>query len=307
MKEFEHRLAAEVESRVRQENKIAKTQGANEESSVDPQSIASPTPTLSSTTNVSQSMPSVPLQAAPGPPHLSSPSAPTTTGSKRKIEAEQAIDKHRNTTQASTSTITNNSTSSTGTTTNQAQGTKRSAEESNLDQDDNMAAWLYELSRIPDEMKKTVMIFESDGGENCNLDGGEISIDHVQEDLMEIFSPPRVVTVAKKHGLNANHSIDRLTTRSSGEKWDLRRRDHQLEVRHMVETLKPQVLIGSPPCSWFSQIMRINWAKISRQRRRSMLKEARCYLKFMCELYQLQYDGGRVFVHEHPFQATSWD
>ena len=33
---------------------------------------------------------------------------------------------------------------------------------------------------------------------------------------------------------------------------------------------------------------------------------AEVHLKFVCELYQEQIDGGRYFLHEHPMWATSW-
>ena len=37
-----------------------------------------------------------------------------------------------------------------------------------------------------------------------------------------------------------------------------------------------------------------------------MIKEARELLRFSCSLYKKQIDGGRVFLHEHPANATSW-
>ena len=30
-------------------------------------------------------------------------------------------------------------------------------------------------------------------------------------------------------------------------------------------------------------------------------------MRFVAELYQMQMDGGRYFLHENPDQATSWD
>ena len=29
-------------------------------------------------------------------------------------------------------------------------------------------------------------------------------------------------------------------------------------------------------------------------------------MRFCCELYKLQAEAGRYFLHEHPAQATSW-
>ncbi len=33
---------------------------------------------------------------------------------------------------------------------------------------------------------------------------------------------------------------------------------------------------------------------------------AMVHLRFVCELYQMQLDNGRYFLHEHPGGATSW-
>ena len=35
--------------------------------------------------------------------------------------------------------------------------------------------------------------------------------------------------------------------------------------------------------------------------------EVDLHLRFVCELYQMQLDAGRYFLHEHPNGATSWD
>ena len=38
-----------------------------------------------------------------------------------------------------------------------------------------------------------------------------------------------------------------------------------------------------------------------------MMAEARAYLDFSCKVYQAQYKSGRVFLHEHPSSASSWE
>ena len=37
------------------------------------------------------------------------------------------------------------------------------------------------------------------------------------------------------------------------------------------------------------------------------MAEARGYLEFSCRVYQAQYRAGRVFLHEHPSSASSWE
>ena len=125
--------------------------------------------------------------------------------------------------------------------------------------DGGMSAWLDELCRIPREARDNIMMLDI------------LNTADIGDDVMEIFSPPRVVTIAKRHGLKAEWSVDRLTERSPGVAWDLLKKSHQAEVIRIVEETKPGLLIGSPPCTWFSRMMQINWAKIPAKRRREMM------------------------------------
>ena len=70
---------------------------------------------------------------------------------------------------------------------------------------------------------------------------------------------------------------------------------------------KPGLLIGSPMCRDWSQIMNINWPRMSQEERDARMKEAREHLRFVCTLYRLQHDEGRYFAHEHPQSAGSWN
>ena len=79
-----------------------------------------------------------------------------------------------------------------------------------------------------------------------------------------------------------------------------------MEVERIISTVKPKLVIGSPPCSWWSRIMQLNWPKISRSRRKAMMDEARSHLKFACRIYAMQHRENRLFIHEHPDTAQSW-
>ena len=129
----------------------------------------------------------------------------------------------------------------------------------------------------------------------------------MHDDMMEIFSPPRVLTIARRRGLKGTWSIDRLTAKSDGTAWDLNRKKDQLEVLSIIDRVKPALIIGSPPCSWFSRLMALNWKHYTRAQRRSMMDEARGLLKFSTQVYQKQMREGRLFLHEHPSTAQSWD
>ena len=36
------------------------------------------------------------------------------------------------------------------------------------------------------------------------------------------------------------------------------------------------------------------------------MEQAKRYVEFCTEIYRLQIDNGRYFLHEHPYLATSW-
>ena len=69
---------------------------------------------------------------------------------------------------------------------------------------------------------------------------------------------------------------------------------------------QPALLVGSPMCTVFSQIQAIIAARrdpqvAARERVRAMV-----HFRFVCQLYQMQINAGRYFLHEHPAGATSW-
>ena len=169
-----------------------------------------------------------------------------------------------------------------------SRGEKRSSD--SQDVDGAMCEMLDSLEGVVGNNVHEVLLFET---ESTN-------------DISEIFSPPRIVVVAKRSGLTGGWSVDRLTEMSPGIKWDLTKPSHQNAVIDLINMTKPQLIIGSPPCSWFSRIMALNWGKIARPRRRAMLHEARTLLKFSCRVYRLQHASKRLFLHEHPASATSW-
>ena len=68
-------------------------------------------------------------------------------------------------------------------------------------------------------------------------------------------------------------------------------------------TEKTVVIIGSPPCTPFSQLQTLNPDTPKSRRKWSEGVE---HLKFMMEIYKIQVQEGRVFLHEQPAHAKSW-
>jgi len=123
----------------------------------------------------------------------------------------------------------------------------------------------------------------------------------LQDDLMEVYSPPRMVAVAKQVGLRAELSVDLLTG------WNLLDPEVRLNVVQEIHRRRPRVLMMSPPCTWFSGLMNLNWKKIKPVVREQALRDATLHLEFCMLLADLQASHGRGWVFEHPDRAKSWN
>ena len=65
-------------------------------------------------------------------------------------------------------------------------------------------------------------------------------------------------------------------------------------------------LIGSPMCTASSTLQLMNaQARDPNVVHREYL-QAVIHMRFVCELYAMQLEEGRYFLHEHPAAATSW-
>ena len=126
-------------------------------------------------------------------------------------------------------------------------------------------------------------------------------------DLSEVYSPPRIVTVAQAAGLRGGFSLDLTAPDPDGYTWDFSKASCRTRALEMLRVQKPYLLIGSPPCTAYSNLQNLNRcrqggnAKVDAAQQR-----ARVHLIFCCTLYNEQLSAGRYFLHEHPKSATSW-
>ena len=121
-------------------------------------------------------------------------------------------------------------------------------------------------------------------------------------DISEIYSMPRVTTIASQRGLKPGFSMD---IRNG---WNFNDPKHRAKAIEKLESEKPVLLVGSPPCTMFSTITRLwNLKKMTPEVRSARMKEAILHVAFAVKLYKIQIAGGRFFLHEHPDQASSWD
>ncbi len=129
--------------------------------------------------------------------------------------------------------------------------------------------------------------------------------------VSEIYSPPRVTDLIRKSRMRhilPGYALD-LTVNDpiDSKPWDFSFKHKRERARQLLREQKPYVLVGSPECKQFTTFHAINAARSSDREAMAKAKTAAIvHMNFVCELYQEQIDGGRYFVHEHPYWAASW-
>ena len=86
---------------------------------------------------------------------------------------------------------------------------------------------------------------------------------------VELYSPPRVTSELSAAqslypGLRANSTFY-LVADEHGQTYDFRRAADRQRCRERLRTERPWLVIGSPPCTWWSSLMALNRAKLSDQ------------------------------------------
>ena len=116
-------------------------------------------------------------------------------------------------------------------------------------------------------------------------------------DVCEIFCDGKFVRECGAYGLVGGRVFDL----KSG--YDFDDEAVQTECEEYLDEHEPWLVIGSPECKAHSQLQNLhedspNYAETYNRCLR--------HLKFCCRMYEKQVTGGRLFLHEHPFGATSW-
>ena len=126
-------------------------------------------------------------------------------------------------------------------------------------------------------------------------------------DVSEVFSPPMIAAMAHEVGLRRGFSLDLTCKRADGSGWNFDSRRHQTEALQLINELRPMLVIGSPPCTVWSNLQKLNKhvpgyaEKLEKGKQRS-----RRHLTFCVKIYRAQMEQGRYFLHEHLFGAGSW-
>ena len=114
-----------------------------------------------------------------------------------------------------------------------------------------------------------------------------------KNDVAEVYSPPRIVTVAQAAGLRGGFSLDLTAPDPDGHVWDFSVQANRVRARKMLDEQKPYVLIGSPPCTAYSNLQHLNECRPGgRERVKEAKRKAKIHLLFCTGLYKAQMEAG---------------
>ena len=125
--------------------------------------------------------------------------------------------------------------------------------------------------------------------------------------FVEVCGEGNMMRIAGDRMRNLNitglSALDLRTQKPNGDPWDVSKRSDRRQAYRLIRDLRPDWVIGSPPCTPFSQPQSLNPDTPESRRK---WKEGVEHMKFVIKLYRKQIDGGRAFLHEHPAHAKSW-
>ena len=106
--------------------------------------------------------------------------------------------------------------------------------------------------------------------------------------ISEVYSPPRVSHEALKMGLKRGFALDiAADDPTPGRRWDLGVASVRREVIRRIEDEKPDLLVVTPPCTWFSVLMRWNFRRMDPATVTAGMAQARSHLAFAVQLCEL--------------------
>jgi hypothetical protein len=108
--------------------------------------------------------------------------------------------------------------------------------------------------------------------------------------VAEMYSPPRVTAMIKAMpslGLVPGFALDLTTNDEEGQPWDFNSYKMRQKARHLLETTKPMLLVGSPMCTAFCTWQKLNEAKIGGEQLRRARHQAIMHVNFMVQMYEI--------------------
>ena len=90
-------------------------------------------------------------------------------------------------------------------------------------------------------------------------------------------------------------ALDLTTVDEFGRPWNFCDEDCRQRAEELIEFLKPDLLIGGPPCGPFSQIQFLNQTKCDPAEMLRKVQEGREHVRFCCKLYLKQIERKKFF------------
>ena len=137
----------------------------------------------------------------------------------------------------------------------------------------------------------------------------EAGKEEVEQDGRGNPQAPAVMAVAKLLPKRVLHGLvlDLTITDEEGKPWDFDIPSQRRKAEQLIRDMKRRLLMGSPVCSAFCAEQNVSDRKRTAEEKRKTKTRARAHLQFTMDLYKMQIEGRRYFLHEHPAYVSSWD
>ena len=80
---------------------------------------------------------------------------------------------------------------------------------------------------------------------------------------------------------------------------------HPVNLLTEIARRRPKIVFLDPPCTWYSQLLSLNWKHMPRHIREERLATSMVLFEFCLLIMRIQLLAGRAFVLEHTHAATS--
>ena len=121
--------------------------------------------------------------------------------------------------------------------------------------------------------------------------------------VMELFSPPRITKECEKKGIQTTS----IPAFDLTEGWDFFNAGHRKEFWRVLEEEQPDLVVMTPECRGFSQMMNVNWERMNAEDVERLRTACMAMLQFCVRVADYQLSHGRRFLLEQPAGASSWD
>ena len=116
--------------------------------------------------------------------------------------------------------------------------------------------------------------------------------------VTDVYGTGNMIGMANKKLRNLNVdglcAFDLRVAKAGGTFGDFSKSKDRIEATEYIKREKPTWVIGSPPCTPFSQLQALSFPKMPPGKVAQILRQGRMHLHFVLGLYKLQLDGGDI-------------